>query len=207
MAAAVGIDLGTTNSVIAATEAGKPAVIANAEGSRTQPPRRHSAVQAPDQPEIEQIVDLMAAGLRARLADQNMTLDLEEDARAFIARQGFDPRLRCPAAAPLHRPRGRDSRRPRPARRRRTRRRRDQGRPDRRQAGHHLRQLTLTARHCGVPFPPRLRRTRVSPGWGSGGREVVTGIRVPSGLIRNNKSVAGGIPPSDDWVVMRAPAA
>jgi molecular chaperone DnaK len=37
MAAAVGIDLGTTNSVIAATEAGKPAVIANAEGSRTTP--------------------------------------------------------------------------------------------------------------------------------------------------------------------------
>ena len=43
------------------------------------------------QPEIEQIVDLMAGGLRARLADWSMTLDLEEDARAFIARQGFDP--------------------------------------------------------------------------------------------------------------------
>jgi ATP-dependent Clp protease ATP-binding subunit ClpB len=43
------------------------------------------------QPEIEQIVDLMAGGLRARLADRSMTLDLEEDARAFIARQGFDP--------------------------------------------------------------------------------------------------------------------
>jgi ATP-dependent Clp protease ATP-binding subunit ClpB len=43
------------------------------------------------QPEIERIVDLMAGGLRARLADRNMTLDLEEDARAFIARQGFDP--------------------------------------------------------------------------------------------------------------------
>ena len=43
------------------------------------------------QPEIEQIVDLMADGLRARLADRSMTLDLEEDARAFIARQGFDP--------------------------------------------------------------------------------------------------------------------
>jgi ATP-dependent Clp protease ATP-binding subunit ClpB len=43
------------------------------------------------QPEIEQIVDLMAGGLRARLADRNMTLDLEDDARAFIARQGFDP--------------------------------------------------------------------------------------------------------------------
>jgi molecular chaperone DnaK len=37
MAIAVGIDLGTTNSVIAATEAGKPTVIANAEGSRTTP--------------------------------------------------------------------------------------------------------------------------------------------------------------------------
>jgi molecular chaperone DnaK len=37
MAAAVGIDLGTTNSVIAATEAGKPTVIPNAEGSRTTP--------------------------------------------------------------------------------------------------------------------------------------------------------------------------
>jgi molecular chaperone DnaK len=37
MAAAVGIDLGTTNSVIAATEAGKPVVIPNAEGARTTP--------------------------------------------------------------------------------------------------------------------------------------------------------------------------
>ncbi|MGP0024093.1 MAG: molecular chaperone DnaK [Streptosporangiaceae bacterium] len=37
MAVAVGIDLGTTNSVIAATEAGKPTVIPSAEGSRTTP--------------------------------------------------------------------------------------------------------------------------------------------------------------------------
>jgi len=37
MATAVGIDLGTTNSVIAATEAGKPTVVPNAEGSRTTP--------------------------------------------------------------------------------------------------------------------------------------------------------------------------
>ncbi len=37
MAVAVGIDLGTTNSVIAATEAGKPVVIPNAEGARTTP--------------------------------------------------------------------------------------------------------------------------------------------------------------------------
>jgi molecular chaperone DnaK len=37
MARAVGIDLGTTNSVIAVTESGKPTVIPNAEGSRTTP--------------------------------------------------------------------------------------------------------------------------------------------------------------------------
>jgi molecular chaperone DnaK len=37
MAVAVGIDLGTTNSVIAATEAGKPTVVPNTEGSRTTP--------------------------------------------------------------------------------------------------------------------------------------------------------------------------
>jgi molecular chaperone DnaK len=37
MARAVGIDLGTTNSVIAAVEGGHPTVIPNAEGSRTTP--------------------------------------------------------------------------------------------------------------------------------------------------------------------------
>src|SRR6516164_4995850 len=37
MAKAVGIDLGTTNSVIAVTEAGKPVVVPNAEGQRTTP--------------------------------------------------------------------------------------------------------------------------------------------------------------------------
>ncbi len=37
MAKIIGIDLGTTNSVIAVMEAGNPTVIANAEGSRTTP--------------------------------------------------------------------------------------------------------------------------------------------------------------------------
>src|ERR687884_2142200 len=37
MAKAVGIDLGTTNSVVATLEAGEPTVIPNAEGSRVTP--------------------------------------------------------------------------------------------------------------------------------------------------------------------------
>ena len=158
------------------------------------------------EPEIEQIVNLMAGGLRARLADRNMTLDLAEDARAFIARQGFDPVY---GARPLRRYIAREVETP-VARALVAGDVRDGAvirvGLHRRQAGHQLRQPTLTARYCAVPFPPGPRRTRVSPGWGSGGREVVTGIRVPSGLIRNNRSVAGGITPSEDWVVMRAPA-
>ncbi|MGO1885204.1 MAG: Hsp70 family protein, partial [Citricoccus sp.] len=37
MSRAVGIDLGTTNSVVSVLEGGDPIVIANAEGSRTTP--------------------------------------------------------------------------------------------------------------------------------------------------------------------------
>jgi ATP-dependent Clp protease ATP-binding subunit ClpB len=41
--------------------------------------------------EIERIVDLMLGDVRARLADRHMQLDVPEDARRFIAQQGFDP--------------------------------------------------------------------------------------------------------------------
>jgi molecular chaperone DnaK len=54
MARAVGIDLGTTNSVIAAVEGGQPTVIPNAEGSRTTP----SVVAFTDQG--ERLVGLLA---------------------------------------------------------------------------------------------------------------------------------------------------
>ncbi|WP_295018145.1 Hsp70 family protein, partial [uncultured Micrococcus sp.] len=37
MSRAVGIDLGTTNSVVSVLEGGDPVVIANAEGARTTP--------------------------------------------------------------------------------------------------------------------------------------------------------------------------
>ncbi|HEY1640564.1 MAG TPA: ATP-dependent chaperone ClpB [Streptosporangiaceae bacterium] len=43
------------------------------------------------EPEIERIVDLMFDDLRSRLADRQLTLEVTEDARAFIARQGYDP--------------------------------------------------------------------------------------------------------------------
>jgi ATP-dependent Clp protease ATP-binding subunit ClpB len=41
--------------------------------------------------EIEQIVDLQFAGIRARLADRRLTLEVTEEARALIAREGYDP--------------------------------------------------------------------------------------------------------------------
>jgi ATP-dependent Clp protease ATP-binding subunit ClpB len=42
-------------------------------------------------PEIEHIVDLMFDDLRTRLGERQILLDLTEDARRFIAEQGFDP--------------------------------------------------------------------------------------------------------------------
>jgi ATP-dependent Clp protease ATP-binding subunit ClpB len=41
--------------------------------------------------EIERIVDLQFAGIRARLADRRLTLEVTEAARALIAREGYDP--------------------------------------------------------------------------------------------------------------------
>jgi ATP-dependent Clp protease ATP-binding subunit ClpB len=41
--------------------------------------------------EIEQIVDLQIAGIRVRLADRRLTLEITEPARELIAREGYDP--------------------------------------------------------------------------------------------------------------------
>lgn len=46
MGKAVGIDLGTTNSVVAVVQAGDPVVIANQEGTRTTPSVANSLYQA-----------------------------------------------------------------------------------------------------------------------------------------------------------------
>jgi len=41
--------------------------------------------------EIENIVELMLADLRVRLAERNMKLEVSEAARRLIAREGYDP--------------------------------------------------------------------------------------------------------------------
>jgi ATP-dependent Clp protease ATP-binding subunit ClpB len=41
--------------------------------------------------EIEQIVDLQIDDLRRRLSDRRMSLELTEDARVLIAKEGYDP--------------------------------------------------------------------------------------------------------------------
>jgi ATP-dependent Clp protease ATP-binding subunit ClpB len=41
--------------------------------------------------EIERIVDLMTEDLRRRLTERRITLELTDEARALVARQGFDP--------------------------------------------------------------------------------------------------------------------
>jgi ATP-dependent Clp protease ATP-binding subunit ClpB len=43
------------------------------------------------EPEIERIVELMFNDLRERLAERRMPLIVSDDARRYIARQGFDP--------------------------------------------------------------------------------------------------------------------
>ena len=43
------------------------------------------------QAEIEHIVDLMLNDLRSRLSERQITMEITEDARRFLAQQGFDP--------------------------------------------------------------------------------------------------------------------
>ncbi|WP_345314908.1 ATP-dependent Clp protease ATP-binding subunit [Garicola koreensis] len=53
-----------------------------------------------DQDEIVKIVDLFVNKLRTRLGEQNMTLEIEQPARQFLAEQGYDPTM---GARPLRR--------------------------------------------------------------------------------------------------------
>ena len=63
MARAVGIDLGTTNSVIAIMEGGEPTVLVNSEGNRTTP----SVVAFKGEQRLTgQVADALMQHLRAR---------------------------------------------------------------------------------------------------------------------------------------------
>ena len=41
--------------------------------------------------EIRRIVDLLLVGLRARLADRRITIDVSDAAKTFLGNQGYDP--------------------------------------------------------------------------------------------------------------------
>ena len=83
MARAVGIDLGTTNSVVSVLEGGEPTVIANAEGSRTMA-RQNLDV-------VTQTYELGRATVFDVLNEQRRYLDLER-AYTVALREAYDAR-------------------------------------------------------------------------------------------------------------------
>ncbi len=90
MARAVGIDLGTTNSVVAVLEGGEPTVIANAEGARTTP----SVVAFAKNGEIltgevakRQAVTNVDRTIRSVKRHMGSDWNVEIDAKTFTAQQ------------------------------------------------------------------------------------------------------------------------
>ncbi|WP_221358180.1 molecular chaperone DnaK [Streptomyces beigongshangae] len=83
MARAVGIDLGTTNSVVAVLEGGEPTVVANAEGARTTP----SVVAFAKNDEV----------LVGEVAKRQAVTNIERTARSVKRHMG-DPAWRFPDA-------------------------------------------------------------------------------------------------------------
>jgi molecular chaperone DnaK len=91
MARAVGVDLGTTNSVVSALEAGEPIVIPNAEGSRTTP----SVVAISKTGEIlvgevakRQAItnpDRTVRSVKRHMGDKNWSIDI--DGKAWTAQE------------------------------------------------------------------------------------------------------------------------
>src|SRR6201990_1624541 len=120
MARAVGIDLGTTNSVVSVLEGGEPSVIANAEGSRTTPSvvafakngevlvgevAKRQAVTNPDRT-IRSVKREMATDWTINIAGKNQTPQqisafvlqkLKRDAEAYLGEPVTDAVITVPA--------------------------------------------------------------------------------------------------------------
>ncbi|MBT0566250.1 molecular chaperone DnaK [Williamsia sp. CHRR-6] len=84
MARAVGIDLGTTNSVVAVLEGGDPTVIANAEGSRTTPSvvafarNGEVLVGQPAKNQAVTNVDRTIRSVKRHMGEGNWTVDIDD---------------------------------------------------------------------------------------------------------------------------------
>jgi molecular chaperone DnaK len=120
MARAVGIDLGTTNSVVSVLEGGEPTVIANAEGSRTTPSivafakngevlvgevAKRQAVTNPDRT-IRSVkremgshwtVDIDSKKYTAQEISARVLMKLKRDAEAYLGEQITDAVITVPA--------------------------------------------------------------------------------------------------------------
>jgi molecular chaperone DnaK len=120
MARAVGIDLGTTNSVVSVLEGGEPTVIANAEGARTTPsvvafarngevlvgqPAKNQAVTNVDRT-IRSVKRHMGEDWTTSIDDKNYTpqeisartlMKLKRDAESYLGDEVVDAVITVPA--------------------------------------------------------------------------------------------------------------
>ncbi|GAA0523592.1 chaperone protein DnaK [Saccharopolyspora subtropica] len=120
MGRAVGIDLGTTNSVVAVLEGGEPTVIANSEGSRTTPsvvafakngellvgqPAKNQAVTNVDRT-IRSVKRHMGTDWKVQIDDKSYTpqeisarvlMKLKRDAEAYLGEEVTDAVITVPA--------------------------------------------------------------------------------------------------------------
>src|SRR5574337_1736132 len=120
MARAVGIDLGTTNSVVAVLEGGDPVVVANSEGSRTTPsvvafarngevlvgqPAKNQAVTNVDRT-IRSVKRHMGSDWKVEIDGKNYTaqeisarvlMKLKRDAEAYLGEDITDAVITTPA--------------------------------------------------------------------------------------------------------------
>ncbi|MCI2419595.1 molecular chaperone DnaK [Saccharopolyspora sp. K220] len=120
MARAVGIDLGTTNSVVSVLEGGEPTVIANSEGSRTTPsivafakngeiltgqPAKNQAVTNVDRT-IRSVKRHMGTDWKVQIDDKSYTpqeisarvlMKLKRDAEAYLGEDVTDAVITVPA--------------------------------------------------------------------------------------------------------------